>query len=131
MKCAQHVTTHELLVLHTTLCDQNKNCPYCLARLRLLAPVNQSQTLPLEHVVSPAMPGTNVAGLARNRHPDRLVVGALRIKLTGEDMESSTVYRIVSHSACPVLLICLFHQSQRGVDRGSSFCVLTPAQLQV
>jgi nucleotide-binding universal stress UspA family protein len=102
---AQRIAGRGLVVLHSTECGKEQQCSLCLTRLRLLAPFNESHTLPVEHLVASGLVTTAIASVARRVHPDLLVMGAPRVATDGGHLDNSTVYRAIVESHCPVLLV--------------------------
>jgi len=71
----------------------------------MLAPFNESHTLPVEHLVASGAVTTAIASVARRVHPDLLVLGAPRVAIDSGHLDNSTVYRAIIESHCPVLLV--------------------------
>jgi nucleotide-binding universal stress UspA family protein len=109
---AQRVAGRGLVVLHSTQCGKEQQCSHCMTRLRLLAPFNESHTLPVEHLVASGVVTTAIASVARRVHPDLLVLGAPPVAIDNGHLHGSTVYRVITESHCPVLLV------PRGTARG-------------
>ena len=102
---AQRIAGQGLVVLHSTQCGKEQECSHCMTRLRLLAPFNESHTLPVEHVVTSGAVTTGIASVARRVHPDLLVLGAPHVAIDSGHLDNSTVYRAIIESHCPVLLV--------------------------
>lgn len=102
---AQRIARRELVALHSTQCGKERECCHCMARLRLLAPFNQSHTLPVEHLVASGEVTAAIASLAEKMHPDLLVLGAPAIGIDSGHLDDSTVYHAIAESRCPVLLV--------------------------
>jgi nucleotide-binding universal stress UspA family protein len=102
---AQRITRRGLAVLHSTQCGKEQQCSLCMTRLRLLAPFNESHTLPVEHLVSSGVVTAAIASVAQRVHPDLLVLGAPAIRVGSNQLDDSTVYRAIVESHCPVLLV--------------------------
>ena len=83
-----------------------------MTRLRLLAPFNESHTLPVEHLVASGVATAAMSSVARRVHPDLLVLGAPSVAIDTGHLDDSTVYRAIIESKCPVLLV------PPGVGRG-------------
>jgi nucleotide-binding universal stress UspA family protein len=122
---AQSVTRRTLVVLHSTECGKEQECCHCLARLRLLAPFNESHTLPVEHLVISGEVTTAIASQAERMHPDLLVLGAPAVGIDGSHLGESTVYQTILASRCPVLLV-----PPRGNHRGRTIDKATYAWMQ-
>jgi nucleotide-binding universal stress UspA family protein len=104
---AQRIARRGLTVLHSTQCGKEQQCSLCMTRLRLLAPFNESHTLPVEHLVSQGVVTEAIASAAQKVHPDLLVLGAPAIGVDSKHLDDSTVYRVIVESQCPVLLVPL------------------------
>jgi nucleotide-binding universal stress UspA family protein len=102
---AQRIARRGLAVLHSTQCGKEQQCSLCMTRLRLLAPFNESHTLPVEHLVSSGVVTAAIASVAQRVHPDLLVLGAPAIGVDSNHLDDSTVYRAIVESHCPVLLV--------------------------
>jgi nucleotide-binding universal stress UspA family protein len=105
LEVAQRIARRGLAVLHSTPCGKEQQCSLCMTRLRLLAPFNESHTLPVEHLVSSGVVTTAIASAAQRIHPDLLVLGAPAIGIDSNHLDDSTVYRAIVESHCPVLLV--------------------------
>ena len=102
---AQRIAGRGLVVLHSTQCGKEQQCSECMTRLRLLAPFNESHTLPVEHLVASGVVTTAIASVARRVHPDLLVLGAPPVAIDSGHLDDSTVYHAIIQSQCPVLLV--------------------------
>ena len=102
---AQRIAGRGLVVLHSTQCGKEQQCSRCMTRLQLLAPFNESHTLPVEHLVASGAVTTAIASVARRVHPDLLVLGAPPVAIESGHLDDSTVYRTIIESHCPVLLV--------------------------
>jgi nucleotide-binding universal stress UspA family protein len=102
---AQRIARRGLAVLHSTSCGKEQQCSLCMTRLQLLAPFNESHTLPVEHLVVSGVVTTAIASLAQRVHPDLLVLGAPSLGVDSNHLDDSTVYRAIVESHCPVLLV--------------------------
>ncbi len=102
---AQSITRRSLLALHSTQCGKEQQCCHCLARLRLLAPFNESHTLPVEHLVISGEVPRAIASQAERIRPDLLVLGAPAVGIDSSHLDESTVYQTIIASRCPVLLV--------------------------
>ena len=102
---AQRIARRGLVVLHSTQCGKEQQCSFCMTRLRLLAPFNESHTLPVEHLVASGVVTAAIASVAQRVHPDLLVLGAPAVAIDSGRLDDSTVYRAILESHCPVLLV--------------------------
>ena len=102
---AQRIARRGLVVLHSTQCGKEQECSHCMTRLRLLAPFNESHTLPVEHLVASGVVTAAIASVAQRVHPDLLVLGAPAVAIDSGRLEDSTAYRAIIESHCPVLLV--------------------------
>ncbi len=102
---AQRIARRALVALHSTQCGKEQQCQHCMTRLRLLAPFNESHTLPVEHLVASGEVTAAIASLAEKMHPDLLVLGAPAIGIESGNLNESTIYHAIAESRCPVLLV--------------------------
>jgi len=102
---AQRIAGRGLVVLHSTQCGKEHQCSHCMTRLRVLAPFNESHTLPVEHLVAPGEVTAAIASMAQRVHPDLLVLGAPGVRIDSGHLDDSTVYRVIVESHCPALLV--------------------------
>lgn len=102
---AQRIARRGLVVLHSTPCGKEQQCSLCMTRLQLLAPFNQSHTLPVEHIVAPGAVIEGLAAVAQRVHPDLLVLGAPAIGIDSAHLDDSTIYHAIAEAHCPVLLV--------------------------
>ena len=102
---AQSIARRGLVVLHSTQCGKEQQCSHCMTRLRMLAPFNESHTLPVEHLVASGVVTAAIASVAQRVHPDLLVLGAPAVAIDSGHLDDSTVYRAILESPCPVLLV--------------------------
>jgi hypothetical protein len=70
---AQRIARRGLVVLHSAPCGKEQQHSLCMTRLWLLAPFNESHTLPLEHLVTSGVVTAAIASVAQRVHPDLLV----------------------------------------------------------
>jgi nucleotide-binding universal stress UspA family protein len=102
---AQRVARRGLVVLHSAQCGKEQQCSLCMTRLQMLAPFNESHTLPVEHVVASVVVTAAIASVAQRVHPDLLVLGAPIVGIDSGHLDDSTVYHAIVESYCPVLLV--------------------------
>jgi nucleotide-binding universal stress UspA family protein len=102
---AQRIARRELVVLHSTHWCNELECHQCMARLRFLAPFDESHTLPVEHLVASGEVTAAIASLAERVHPDLLILGAPAVGIDSGHLNDSTIYRAIVASRCPVLLV--------------------------
>jgi nucleotide-binding universal stress UspA family protein len=102
---AQSVAGSHLIVLHSARCGRHLECSNCLERLRFLAPFNELHGVPVDHVVTGGDAAGVIIAAAARLHPDLIVLGAPSPAHHTADFESSTVVRVVSAVAAPVLLV--------------------------
>jgi nucleotide-binding universal stress UspA family protein len=102
---AQRIAGRGLVVLHSTQRGKEQQCSLCMTRLQMIAPFNESHTLPVEHLVTSGLVTAAIADVARRVHPDLLVLGAPAVGIDSGHLEDSTVYRTILESHCPVLLV--------------------------
>jgi nucleotide-binding universal stress UspA family protein len=102
---AQRIAGRHLILLHTARCGRHEECPNCLERLRFLAPFNESHTIPVDHLVTGGDPADEIVKAARHLGPDLIVLGSPSPEHQEHDLEHSTVARVVTEVACPVLIV--------------------------
>lgn len=108
---AQRIANEQLVVLHAPHDRVEPNYKNCLEQLRFLAPINESHTVPVEHIVTPGDAGKVIAERARKFDADLVVLGAPVNELTDEDFHTSTVLQVISEVNCPVLCVPSPHVS--------------------
>lgn len=103
---AAHRMAHvQLTVLHSSEGADELGRRRRLERLRFLAPMNESHTVPVEHVVTSGSAGQIISEFARKHAVDLVVLGNPATVLSEEDMATSTVLQVISQVHCPVLCI--------------------------
>jgi nucleotide-binding universal stress UspA family protein len=102
---AQRVTTGHLVVLHSARCGRHEECPNCLERLRFLAPFDESHSLPVDHLVTGGDPAEAIIRAAEQLQPDLVVLGAPSPLHEAEDVEASTVVKVITAVTAPVLIV--------------------------
>jgi len=105
LSSAHRMALERLLVVHSTEAKDEAERRKCLERLRFLAPLNESHTVPVDHVVTSGEPGEVIAKFAGNCHADLVVLGSPAKVLSEEDIKTSTVLQVVAGVSCPVLCI--------------------------
>jgi nucleotide-binding universal stress UspA family protein len=105
LSSAHRIANKEFVVLYVSAKKVDAEDRACLARLRFLAPLNESHSVPVEHIVTSGEPGTIIAEVARRYEVDLVVLGSPAKVLSEEDVRSSTVLRVISGVSCPVLCI--------------------------
>jgi nucleotide-binding universal stress UspA family protein len=113
LRCAHQVALRQLIVLHAQECAKEAGCQ---ERLRFLAPLNESHTVPVEHVVAAGNAPERIFEYAQKFAADLVVLGSPESELTEEDFHTSTVLQVVSKVRCPVLCLPLVPtSSSRGL----------------
>jgi nucleotide-binding universal stress UspA family protein len=105
VQCAHQVALRQLILLHVSECQKGHECSNCRERLRLLAPFNESHTVPVEHIVVPGEAGELIPEYAQKFGVDLVVLGSPENELTEEDFRTSTVLQVISKVKCPVLCL--------------------------
>jgi nucleotide-binding universal stress UspA family protein len=103
--CAHQIATKQLIVVHASRCHNEKECSTCRERLRFLAPLNESHTVPVEHISTSGDATKVIAESARKFHADLVVLGSPVDELAEEDLHTSTVLQVISSVTCPVLCV--------------------------
>lgn len=102
---AHRVAYEMLVVVHVSDHLEPHDRLAQVARLRFLAPFNESHTVPIEHVVLTGDPGKIIAERANEFHADLVVLGSPVRELGEEDFATSTVLAVISQARCPVLCV--------------------------
>jgi len=102
---AQRVAGGHLIVLHSARCGRHLECPNCLERLRFLAPFDEAHGLPVDHSVTGGDPAGMIVKMAKQLHPDLIVMGAPSPAHTEHDLEHSTVVNVIGMVTVPVLIV--------------------------
>jgi nucleotide-binding universal stress UspA family protein len=102
---AHQITHQQLIAFHAERCLDEIDRPRHLERLRFLAPLNESHTVPVEHIVRSGDAGELIAEHAEKFHAELVVLGSPTNELSEEDFHTSTVLQVISHVMCPVLCV--------------------------
>ena len=101
---AQSIAGRLLVVVHAADDTANDGEHY-LEVLRYLAPINESHTVPVEHIVRSGEPGEVIAEQAGFFAADLVVLGSPLNDLQNEHLKTSTVLQVISNVRCPVLCV--------------------------
>jgi nucleotide-binding universal stress UspA family protein len=101
---AQSIAFRQLVVIHAAD-DAANDYEHYLEVLRYLAPMNESHTVPVEHIVRSGEPGEVIAEQAGIFAADLVVLGAPLNDLQDEHLRTSTVIQVISNVRCPVLCV--------------------------
>ena len=102
---AQSIAARQLIVIHVIGDSANDHEHYYLEVLRFLAPMNESHTVPVEHVVRSGEPGAVIAQQAGYFGADLVVLGSPLNEVRNEAAQASTVLQVISNVRCPVLCV--------------------------
>jgi nucleotide-binding universal stress UspA family protein len=102
---AHQVSLRQLILLHVSEKQKGRECSHYLEKLRFLTPFNESNTVPVEHIVVAGVPAESIAEYARKFGTDLVVLGAPENELSEEDLRTSTVLQVISKVKCPVLCL--------------------------
>jgi nucleotide-binding universal stress UspA family protein len=105
LQCAHQVALRQLILLHVPEGEGVLDSAHCQERLRFLAPLNESHTVPVEHIVEVGDAADLIHQYAEKFAVDLLVLGSPTRVLTEEDFHSSTVLQVISRVRCPVLCL--------------------------
>jgi len=105
LRCAHQLALRQLVLLHVPQREKGIEDLRCLERLRFLAPMNESHTVPVEHIVAPGSAGKLIADYAEKFGADLVVLGSPENELAEEDFATSTVLQVISKVKCPVLCL--------------------------
>jgi nucleotide-binding universal stress UspA family protein len=107
LQCAHQLALRQLILLHVPEGEGVLDSAHCQERLRFLAPLNESHTVPVEHIVEAGKAADLIHQYAEKFAVDLLVLGSPTRVLTEEDFHSSTVLQVISRVRCPVLCLPL------------------------
>jgi nucleotide-binding universal stress UspA family protein len=103
---AAHRIAHvQLTVLHSAGAQSDVERRNQLERLRFIAPMNESHTVPVEHIVTMGEAGPVIVDFVLKHQVDLVVLGGPTTILAEEDVQTSTVLQVISGVHCPVLCI--------------------------
>jgi nucleotide-binding universal stress UspA family protein len=102
---ARQVSLRQLILLHVSEGQEGRECSHYLEKLRFLAPFNELNTVPVEHIVVGGVPAESIAEYARKFGTDLVVLGSPENELTEDDLRTSTVLQVISKVKCPVLCL--------------------------
>lgn len=102
---AHQVALRQLILLHVLEGQKVHEYSHCQEKLRFLVPFNESNTVPVEHVVVAGAPAELIAKYAEKFGADLVVLGSPENELTEEDFCTSTVLQVISKVKCPVLCL--------------------------
>jgi len=100
---AQSIAGRLLVVVHAA--DDADDHKHYLEVLRYLAPINESHTVPVEHIVRSGEPGEVIAEQAGFFAADLVVLGSPLNDVQNEHLKTSTVLQVISNVRCPVLCV--------------------------
>ncbi len=119
VQCAHQLALRQLIVVHVANSEKGHECTHCREKLRLLAPFNESHTVPVEHFLTEGNSGQAIAEYAQKFAVDLVVLGSPVDELANEALPISTIVQVVSKVNCPVL--CLPQVASTGPrDRNKS-----------
>lgn len=119
---AHGLATERLVILHVPSCHRENECLHCLDRLRLVIPHDESNTVPVETIVTSGQAAETIVEYANKHDVDVVVLGAPENELAEEDFQASTVLQVISNVACPVLCVPVGHnESPEELIREVSF----------
>jgi nucleotide-binding universal stress UspA family protein len=113
LTAAHRIAHAQLTVLHCSAAENDVERQIHLERLRFLAPMNESHTVPVEHVVTSGEAGKVIVDFALKHPVDLVVLGSPATILSEEDIRTSTVLQVISGVHCPVLCIPVPRQEKK------------------
>lgn len=128
LTAAHRIANVQLTVLHSSAAENEVDRRIQLERLRFLAPMNESHTVPVEHIVTVGEAGQAIVNFARKHQVDLVVLGSPATMLSEEDMRTSTVLHVISGVHCPVLCIPAHRQAKRTATSGEPILELHSGQ---
>ena len=105
LQCAHQVALRQLILLHVPEGERVAESAHCREWLHFLAPLNESRTVPVEHIVEVGNAADLIYQYAEKFAVDLLVLGSPTRELAEEDFHSSTVLQVISKVRCPVLCL--------------------------
>jgi nucleotide-binding universal stress UspA family protein len=118
LRCAHQLVRSQLFVLHVCSCANTSKCPGYLERLRFLAPMNESHTVPVEHFAVSGDISKLIVEYAQRLKVDLVVLGSPSTQLNDQEIHTSTILKAISQLDCPVLCVPPSHEAK----------ILTPIQ---
>jgi len=120
---AQGIVDSRLTVLHAAGDATAETCDRYLERLRALAPAEEANAIPIEHVVIPGEAGQVIVDRARAFMADLVVLGSPLNQPMEQDYEHGTIVQVIANVSCPVLCVPpALCSSAAEVAREFAFC---------
>jgi nucleotide-binding universal stress UspA family protein len=113
---AHRLAHDQLIVLHSSEAESDVERRRQLEGLRFLAPMNESHTVCVEHIVTSGEAGPVIVDFALTRQVDLVVLGSPATMLSERDLETSTVLQVISGVHCPVLCIPSSSQEKKRTE---------------
>lgn len=105
LRAAHRIAHAHFVVLHASNAGSEAERRGFLERLRFLAPMDESHTVPVEHVILPGDAGRAIVNFAQKHPADLVVLGSPEKNASEEELRTSTVVQVISEVECPVLCI--------------------------
>ena len=105
LQCAHQVALRQLILLHVPEGERMAESARGREWLRCLAPLKESGTVPVEHIVEVGNADELIYQYAEKFEVDLLVLGSPARELAEEDFHSSTFLQVISKVRCPVLCL--------------------------
>lgn len=102
---AHHLAERELVALHCIAETDIQMAPHLVEHLRMLAPFNESHTIPVQHLVKTGDARTVILSVAKQAHADLIVLGSPTPERAAVKTVDSIICAVISQAECPVLLI--------------------------
>jgi nucleotide-binding universal stress UspA family protein len=116
LRCAHGIAHDQLIALHIPECSDARRCGSCLEKLRFQAPLNESHTVPVDHIVQAGDAPTLITKYAEQTGADLVVLGSPGTELAEEDFRTSTVLQVISDVHCPVLCVPASNRAEHFVE---------------
>lgn len=118
---AHQLAERELVALHCVGESGVQMAPHWVEHLRMLAPFNESHTIPVQHLVETGDTRTVILQVAKKVHADLIVLGSATPRRAGVKTVDSIICSVISQAVSPVLLVPddADHQQPCDKDRAS------------
>ncbi|WP_446743402.1 universal stress protein [Silvibacterium acidisoli] len=102
---AHELAGAHLIALHCVPKTEKNEAHRLLERLRMLAPFNESHTVPVQHFVPTGNAAEQIVSVAKQTKPDLIVLGSPISSRENTTDGESVICSVVKEVQCPVLLM--------------------------